>query len=71
MRVYITVAISFLCLGVSLSAVLLGARIADKPAQDGEQVATVYRPPSDLGAPGRRSGGGSRMIEQPHHRDVV
>lgn len=66
MKHYVVATISFLCLGVSLSAGLSGLHATVQNHQD-SIVASEYNPPG-RGNPYR---GGTRMIDQPDHRNVV
>ena len=67
MKSQLAVIISFLCLSIGSLAVWAGAHNLARYSQDSTPVASEYNPP------GRGGGypGGTRLIEQPSHRDYV
>jgi hypothetical protein len=67
MKSQLTVIISFLCLGIGLFTAWVGTQKLSQHTQDNSPVASEYNPPGRGGA----YPGGTRMREQPNHRDYA
>lgn len=67
MKFHITVIVSFVCLSVGLLTAWASTQPFASEQRDRDTVASEYNPPGHGGA----YPGGTRMMDQPSHRDYV